>query len=1425
MKNQRKFFIVSLIFLCLLVSLASVSAEDLNTISDGEVSGDVDVVVTNPWDTSGELSYEIPDDVKDVDYAGLYVNVYSGKAAPTNGAESNVSMTCNGETEQIASEQLVSTEGSSDATVYTINDHTTKNYADFQMIYDITDKLQGKTGTITFNVTNSKIDGYDFDGRIKLIGLVFAYNDGDDDKVSYWVNSGQSWTKTDSKSTFDVGTIENEISKATIDNVALSSSDGRYTFNDDVLEATEHASGSYYQYNQFDVKDKVVNGTNTLIYAYNGTSAYGSFKNVLSVLTVQALPSVSADVALTGEYSAAVAYAGTENVVKVTVTNDGEKSTDYVVDFYVDGAKVSSDNLTIAKGEKAVLLVTDDTIRPVTEKTVNGAENDKVNYTVIVSEKDGAVLAEATITPSILYDGYLGKDYAYPAENITLFNTVAINGDIIIDTKDASTYLGAATTNRTDVWAIDIAADAVIVNAYVYVPYNWNKYGMPMAWNCTFNGANIVAVATYKDQSNLGSYGKHDYGLFVYDVSDLIADGDNEFVLNKEFNQTAVYPSTLVILYNETSSDTIKTVYMFNGADLLTASSYNLANRVVSSDSIFDVDAVDDVTSATLYVFAAGAQAGEGNLIVNGVESTDVWNGTSQTTDLVEVDLTDSLAESNAVSFVSTGGTILAIQQFVVVEVPAVASASVALACEYSAAAAYAGTENVVKVTVTNDGEKTTDYVVKLFVDGAEISSEDLTLAVGDNEVLLVTDETIRPVTEKTVNGAENDKVNYTAIVSEKDGAVLAEATITPSILYDGYLGKDYAYPAENITLFNTVTINGEIVAYTMDASTYLGAATTNRTDVWNVDIADDAVIVNAYVYVPYNWNKYGIPMAWNCTFNGANITAVATYKDQSNLGTYGKHDYGLFVYDVSDLIADGDNEFVLNKEFNQTAVYPSTLVILYNFTTADTIQTVYMFNGADLLTASSYNLANRVVSSNSVLDVDDVENVYNAKLYVFAAGAQAGEGNLIVNGEEFTDVWSGTSQTTDLVEVDLTDSLAESNTVSFVATGSTILALQQFVVVEYYGTAADLQEIIDDAEPGATIDLGDRAFKDISNVNITKDVAITGGTIIGSESADSIFVIAPKSENGPGEVNITGVEFKVNNANTIVKATGENATDDVSIDVPAINIKDNTIEFASDDVVAESINVLELDSERPVLSPTNDIAISGNTIAAGINPFEFEVTSVASGDDVSIVPQKIVPEKKATVIVYENMTTTALGPSDGRSGEYFYFNLTDADGNPIANTPMQIGFNGKIYDYEHNNISTDENGTAKLQINLGYKGDYTFAICFLGDDDYNASFAVAVIKVGTQQPKLNVPNKSYSASAKTKTLTATFLTDKGNPIAGKSIKFTVNGKTYSAKTNDNGVATVKVSLNKKGTYNFTVKYGGDSTYAAVTQKAKLTIK
>ncbi|MBO6104422.1 MAG: DUF3344 domain-containing protein, partial [Methanobrevibacter sp.] len=399
MKNQHKFFIVSLIFLCLLISLSAVSADDLDTIADGEVSGDVDVVTTSPWGpTSGELSYEIPENVKDVDYAGLYVNVYSGSAQPTYAAESNISMTSNGETEQIASERLVSTEGSTDGTVYTINDHTTKCYSDYHMIYNITDKVQGKTGTITFNVNNAAIDGYSFDGRIKLIGLVFAYNDGDNDKVSYWVNSGQSWTNSldnPTKATFDVGNTENIVAEATIDNVALSSTDGLYSFN--AIELDEKMSsetGSMYKYNKFNVLDKLVNGTNTLTYARSG-----SFKNVLSVLKIS-YNILSVSPSLSTEYTSGggACYAGTNNTLKLNLANNGNVNTFYAVDFYVDGVKVGSYELEVPVGENGVLFMTDDTIRPVTEATVNGADNAKVNYTAIISDKDtGVVLNETSV--------------------------------------------------------------------------------------------------------------------------------------------------------------------------------------------------------------------------------------------------------------------------------------------------------------------------------------------------------------------------------------------------------------------------------------------------------------------------------------------------------------------------------------------------------------------------------------------------------------------------------------------------------------------------------------------------------------------------------------------------------------------------------------------------------------------------------------------------------------------------------------------------------------------------------------------------------------------------------------------------------------------------------------------------------------------
>ena len=276
---------------------------------------------------------------------------------------------------------------------------------------------------------------------------------------------------------------------------------------------------------------------------------------------------LSVNPTLSTEYTSGggACYAGTNNTLKLNLTNNGNVNTLYAVDFYVDGVKVGSYELEVPVGENGVLFMTDDTIRPVTENTVNGADNAKVNYTAIISDKStGKVLNESSVLVPVLYNGNLGKDLAYPAESISSFNYITVNGGVIIDTKDDSTYLGSADTIRTDVWALDLATNADVVNAYLYVAYNWDKTnGAIPVWTTTFNNVEIIPVASYRDQSNLGTYGRYGYGLVVYDVSDLVnKNGDNTFVLNKETGMTAVYPSTFVVFYNVTDSDTITTVYM-----------------------------------------------------------------------------------------------------------------------------------------------------------------------------------------------------------------------------------------------------------------------------------------------------------------------------------------------------------------------------------------------------------------------------------------------------------------------------------------------------------------------------------------------------------------------------------------------------------------------------------------------------------------------------------------------------------------------------------------------------------------------------------------------------------------------------------------------------------------------------------------------
>ena len=1047
------------------LSIGAISAQDTADaaiVSDGtdsglndsrSVSGSVDLTTENPWNTTGVLSYDIPADAKAIKSADVYVNVYSGSAKAEYGANANITITTDNNNATYF-ESLWIDEGSTDGTVYTVNDHTTKCYSDFMIHYDITSMLDGLNGTnLKINVDTFKMENKSFDGRIKLIALILAYDDGDNDVINYWINDDQLWSKSNVTITFDTDSVK-EFNMADLYNVVLSSGDGIYKLNgNNLTDPYIHESGNYYQVNAWNIPDKfIANQKTDLNVMYAGTSAYGSIKNVLSVLVIANMTPLETEISVSPEYTSVPSiYAGTNNTLTVKVKTS--KAGKYDVKLFADGVEVDGVNVDLAEGENTVLL-TDPTIRPVDASTVNAAENKVVNYTVVLVYKNYTVDYKKTSFP-VLYNGNLGSEYEYNITGFEEIGPITVTGEFIIDVQDVSSYLGASAMNRTDVWEIYSYDGETITNAYIYVPYNWfnaKTYTEDVdMFNVTFNGVSITPVAWYRDQGNLGNYGKYGYGVLVYDVTDLIVNGDNSFVLNKINPTPAVYPSVLVYLYNITDNVYSTTVSILNGADLLSNSNNN-AGRIVSADTVISANP-DDILDADLIVLAAGAQAGESDIVFNGEVFSNVWNGTSSSTDLFYADVTGLINESNSVSFVATGSTILVLPQFIVtttyVGSPKV---ELSIAPEYtSVPCAYAGTNNTITVNVKTS--ETANYTIKLYADGVLVDSADVVLVEGDNTVLL-TDPTIRPVDASTVNGAENNMVEYYVKVGYHP-YVIATKKMSVPILYNGNLGSDYEY---NITGFDdevsTYYINGDFIIDVQDESSYLGASAMNRTDVWEIKLDDKFEFTDAFIYVPYNWfnaKTYTEDInMFNVTFNGVSITPVAWYRDQGNLGNYGKYGYGVLVYDVSDLIAVGNNSFVLNKVNPTPAVYPSALVYMYNTTGITPMySTVSILNGADLL-SNSNNKAGRTVSADTVIAAN-TDNITNAFVVVLAAGAQAGESDIVFNGEVYSNVWNGTSSSTDLFYADVGSLVNESNSVSFVATGSTILALPQFIVTSQY--------------------------------------------------------------------------------------------------------------------------------------------------------------------------------------------------------------------------------------------------------------------------------------------------------------------------------------------------------------------------------------
>ena len=196
-------------------------------------------------------------------------------------------------------------------------------------------------------------------------------------------------------------------------------------------------------------------------------------------------------------------------------------------------------------------------------------------------------------------------------------------------------------------------------------------------------------------------------------------------------------------------------------------------------------------------------------------------------------------------------------------------------------------------------------------------------------------------------------------------------------------------------------------------------------------------------------------------------------------------------------------------------------------------------------------------------------------------------------------------------------------------------------------------------------------------------------------------------------------------------------------------------------------------------------------------------------------------------------------------------FNVSDAD-IPGVLTATEIVFNNESIYYSSKNYITaylidenakgiksrtvtalinnspleavsDDKGEIKIPVNLN-AGNYPVSFIFNGDDDYANCSLTGSISILKSTPKMT----AYSLT--TYPLSDEYLKVKltdndGNAMKSQLIKFTVNGKTLSAKTDKNGIAKVKVSLSATKTYKATIKYAGSANYASISKTASIVVK
>jgi hypothetical protein len=634
-KQVSRVFILTL---CIIVTcVLSASADPylggipLETVREGIVSGGLYVDGAFPMATDGTATFVLPEHTA-IQWARLYVVVYCGHMQNNYQARADIEFKSGQGTTKLATEILnvpYTFPGEGGTGPVRLNDHVNRVTSDYLMWYDVGDRIKDKN--ILVRVKTSRPQGYSgtFDGRIKAIVLVVAYDDGDQDKVYYWVNQGhdEDSERTEEmlgetyvgETTIPTRDLPEDWENAELVIVHLASRNAEYEFCDDALAAGK-PQGAYAGIDKHDVTDSIRKGRDSDL-SYDNTARY--FKIILATLAVRYPGSETGSLLVTSDPPGAIVTVDGERREQRTNTTFSDLlAGNHVVKIEKEGYRAppqrtvlvqtnqkTSVHFTLQQGKGTIVVestpagaevlidgVKHTDLSPCTIPDVPAGERNVSiripgyrEYVKKVNVSDGETLS---LKAELLPEGTrsestggsslesAGSVSGYRGSDLTLYRKGTLQGSFF--STHASDYTGMIPSGQEKVYTLPdpLPGDGKIVLSRLYLYTTWShdttkKEGAPALPAVYWNGQEMDPDAIYTDRKGDGIY---DYPVqtFAYDGEGIIKAGEQGIVTVRNNGESgrefAAYGVLLIALVEKQGSPELS-YWICEGSDIIFADS------------------------------------------------------------------------------------------------------------------------------------------------------------------------------------------------------------------------------------------------------------------------------------------------------------------------------------------------------------------------------------------------------------------------------------------------------------------------------------------------------------------------------------------------------------------------------------------------------------------------------------------------------------------------------------------------------------------------------------------------------------------------------------------------------------------------------------------------------------------------------------